>query len=333
MLQLLFLSLNSAAIVEAGTAKLDAFCRTDVIAGMEDVVCDESQDLFCDTNRVGSGFFQDPAEGLCSKIASVQCTCQNQGVSGVGKNGFTCEGGPVAYCGDPSEACFPAGAEYHPEEDGADELYPGKQIRGVRCDAQKQAQCTCANPNTPGSGQNGINCTAPGLAPGSGYCDQAGDACVPGGSMDEDGTEQLGEDAGGKYNDTTLNGVHCGALAKEADKAYPTVPPPPPPPCLVALTAEGCPSFSTAIGELGTKPEQFITSLFAVLLSISGGIALLLIIRAGYQMMTSQGEPQKLNNARDHLIAAIVGLIFLIFSFVVLQIIGFDILRIEGFGA
>jgi hypothetical protein len=69
-----------------------------------------------------------------------------------------------------------------------------------------------------------------------------------------------------------------------------------------------------------------------VLLGLSGGIALLLIMKAGYQLMTSEGKPEQIQAGRDQLIAAIVGLVFLIFSLVFLQIIGYDILRVPCFG-
>ncbi len=46
--------------------------------------------------------------------------------------------------------------------------------------------------------------------------------------------------------------------------------------------------------------------------------------------MTSQGKPETLQQGRDQLIAAIVGLLFLIFSFVLLQTIGVDILKLPG---
>jgi hypothetical protein len=138
--------------------------------------------------------------------------------------------------------------------------------------------------------------------------------------------------AGGEALAPSQDGT-CKKIDRSQKKIWPTMPPPPPPPCAEAIDANGkCNNFASAFGLLGTAPEQFITSLFAVLLSISGGVALLLIVKAGYQMMTSQGKPEQLNAGRDQLVAAIVGLVFLIFSFVILQVIGFDILQIPGFG-
>jgi len=112
-------------------------------------------------------------------------------------------------------------------------------------------------------------------------------------------------------------------------------PTPPPPPCAEfetnGPTKGSCKTVNTAIGPLGTAPQDFIKSIFGLILGLSGGLALLLIIYSGYQMMAAQGKPETLQAARDQLIAAIIGLIFIIFSLVILQIIGVDILKIPQF--
>jgi hypothetical protein len=93
-----------------------------------------------------------------------------------------------------------------------------------------------------------------------------------------------------------------------------------------------CRSVFTSLGfPLSTDPEGFVKSIFSFLLSISGGILLLIIIFSGYQLMTSHGDPEKTKAARERITSAIVGFLFLVFSFVILQVIGVDILRIPGF--
>lgn len=87
----------------------------------------------------------------------------------------------------------------------------------------------------------------------------------------------------------------------------------------------------TALGHFQTGPESFIKMIFGILLSLSGGIAVLLIIISGYRLMTSQGNPEKIQAAREQLTSAIIGLVFIIFSLSILQIIGVDILKIPGF--
>ena len=105
---------------------------------------------------------------------------------------------------------------------------------------------------------------------------------------------------------------------------YPT---PTPDAFLPILCGDTC---STAIGNIITHPEAFVGNLFAILLSLSGGVALILIIISGYRLMTSQGNPEKVQQAREQLTSAIIGLLFIIFSLAILQIIGVDILRIPG---
>ena len=169
-------------------------------------------------------------------------------------------------------------------------------------------------------------------------CANEGEACV--------GEGGVGKVDGGAANPccSTYNAnkqkLTClsGAQVVPADKSgtcgytdlSATLPAPPSPPCITWNNGK-CDSVQSAFGALSTTPESFVKTIFSILLSLSGGIALLLIMRAGYQMMVSQGKPEQLNAARDQLVAAIVGLVFLIFSFVLLQAIGFDLLKIPGF--
>lgn len=108
----------------------------------------------------------------------------------------------------------------------------------------------------------------------------------------------------------------------------------PPPPCAVGnwdpLSSDTCPTLNTAVGKIDTAPQTFIGSVFGLVLGLSGGIALLLIIYSGYQLIASQGNPEKLEAARQQLVSAIVGLLFIIFALVILQVIGVDILNIPG---
>lgn len=96
-------------------------------------------------------------------------------------------------------------------------------------------------------------------------------------------------------------------------------------------TITNCLEIDTAIGTVSTSPQGFVTKIFSVVLGLSGGIALILIIISGYKYMASQGNPEALKGATEGLISAIIGLLFIIFSFVILQIVGVDILQIPGF--
>lgn len=92
----------------------------------------------------------------------------------------------------------------------------------------------------------------------------------------------------------------------------------------------GCATVNTALGPIGTDPGSIVKSLMGILLGLSGGVAILLIIAAGFQLSVSRGNPEKVKEARERLTAAIVGLLFIIFSVAILQIIGIDLLHIPG---
>jgi len=95
------------------------------------------------------------------------------------------------------------------------------------------------------------------------------------------------------------------------------------------INANGtCP---TALGGLPTNISALLTTVFSIALSIAGVVALGLIIASGYRLMISQGNPEQVKNAREQLIAAIIGLLFIIFSLVIMQVISANILKIPGF--
>ena len=67
-------------------------------------------------------------------------------------------------------------------------------------------------------------------------------------------------------------------------------------------------------------------------LTMGGGVALLMILGSGFILSTSAGDPKRTGEAKEMLVAAITGLIFVIFSVAILQFIGFSVLQIPGFG-
>ena len=64
---------------------------------------------------------------------------------------------------------------------------------------------------------------------------------------------------------------------------------------------------------------------------LGGGISLLCIMFSAFQMQTSAGNAEKLKKAQELLTNCIIGLMVIIFSVLILKIIGVDILRIPGF--
>lgn len=88
----------------------------------------------------------------------------------------------------------------------------------------------------------------------------------------------------------------------------------------------------TAIGCIQTSPSEIFSKSMPIFLGIAGGIAFLLILFGGFQILASAGNPDQLNEGRELVSSAVAGLLLIIFSVFLLRLIGYDILRIPGFG-
>lgn len=102
-------------------------------------------------------------------------------------------------------------------------------------------------------------------------------------------------------------------------------------PCNIGSVVQNNPSKCEAVDTIPIDPLGFIMKLFTIGLSVAGIGALILIIVSGYRILMSRGNPDTIKSARETLTSAIVGLIFLIFSIVILSVIAGDILKIPGF--
>ncbi len=111
---------------------------------------------------------------------------------------------------------------------------------------------------------------------------------------------------------------------------YAGAPAPPPP-----LGVGGCQpdEIYTAIGCVpilngGNDLVPFMAFVLGWGVGIAGGIAFLLILYAGFQVMTSSGNPQRVQAGKELLGAAISGVLLLVFSTFILRVVGVDILKI-----
>lgn len=87
--------------------------------------------------------------------------------------------------------------------------------------------------------------------------------------------------------------------------------------------------INTAIGCIPVEDPNDIAAFFLRWgLGIAGGIAILLIITASFIIMTASGDPKKTQGGKELLTAAISGLVLIIFSVFILQLIGVTILDI-----
>jgi len=88
----------------------------------------------------------------------------------------------------------------------------------------------------------------------------------------------------------------------------------------------------TGLGCVQSSVQSFIQdTLLKLGIGLAGGISLLCIMFAAFQMQTSGGNAEKLKKAQELLTNCITGLMVIIFSTLILKIIGVDILKIPGF--
>lgn len=104
-------------------------------------------------------------------------------------------------------------------------------------------------------------------------------------------------------------------------------------------TADGRPVSSggdgirTAIGCIPTDPQILIESIIRYGTFAGGGVAFLLMLLAAIQMITAEGNPNVIKASQEKFYSAIIGLLLIIFSVLLLQVIGVDLLGLRGFGS
>jgi hypothetical protein len=90
-------------------------------------------------------------------------------------------------------------------------------------------------------------------------------------------------------------------------------------------------SLRTAIGCIPTDPQGLIGVILNFAIGLGGVISLLFMIIGAFKMITSAGSAEALKAGQDQFTSAVIGLLFVIFSVLLLQILGGDILNIPGF--
>lgn len=93
----------------------------------------------------------------------------------------------------------------------------------------------------------------------------------------------------------------------------------------------GSAGFVTAIGCIHTQPKLLVEDFLRFATGIGGGLAFMMMLFGAFQMLTSGGNPQNLQGGREVFQNALIGLLFVIFSVLLMKIIGIDILSIPGF--
>lgn len=104
-------------------------------------------------------------------------------------------------------------------------------------------------------------------------------------------------------------------------------------PKMAFAQSDGCAvnEIQTDFGCWPNDPDGFVQAFYNVGLAFVAGIAILAIIVGGYTIMTSQGNPEKLNVGKSWIFYAIVGLLLAVFGYVFIQVVVVDVLRVPGF--
>lgn len=91
---------------------------------------------------------------------------------------------------------------------------------------------------------------------------------------------------------------------------------------------EACVSQGMAYSALGgssgcfpTDPSAFAAEIIKILFGLAGGVAFIIMVYAAFLCITSKGDPQKAQACRETVTAAVVGLLMLIFSLLIVQVI------------
>ena len=96
------------------------------------------------------------------------------------------------------------------------------------------------------------------------------------------------------------------------------------------LGCNGTSEISTALGCIPVNPAQLAVWFLQKLLPIIGGIAFLLMIYGFILISTSEGDPKKIQAAKETVTSAITGLLFAVLGIFLMRLISVDILHIPG---
>jgi len=91
-------------------------------------------------------------------------------------------------------------------------------------------------------------------------------------------------------------------------------------------------NYYTVLGCLSTKPEKFVQSMLTIIMGAAGGIAFMAVLYGSATVLTSAGNPEKIQAGKDLITNSIIGILVIVFSVFLLRVVGFDILKIPGFG-
>lgn len=129
-----------------------------------------------------------------------------------------------------------------------------------------------------------------------------------------------------------LNSALSSALAHHSRTIFsgpcppPAVPTPRPP---VIPPPE---HIQTAIGCLDTQADILVSQIVDLIIKVGGAVAFLFLLTGAFKLITSGGDPDNLTEAKHIITSSLAGLLLIVFSVVILRIVGVDVLGIPGLG-
>lgn len=82
----------------------------------------------------------------------------------------------------------------------------------------------------------------------------------------------------------------------------------------------------TAFGPFPTTPWEFANRFVTIAIGVAGGVSFLLMVYGSFRLMFAAGNPESIQQGRQIITAAIIGLIVILFSVFLLRLIGISIL-------
>ncbi len=87
----------------------------------------------------------------------------------------------------------------------------------------------------------------------------------------------------------------------------------------------------TDFGCLASEPGQFASTIYSWGLGLIGGLALLFIVYGSFLVLSSQGDPVRLQNGKSYIVYSLIGLALALGGYAFYRIIAGNIIKIPGF--
>ena len=82
----------------------------------------------------------------------------------------------------------------------------------------------------------------------------------------------------------------------------------------------------TALGDIPANPRNLAQKIATMGIGLAGGIALILMVIGSIRVLTSSGDQQRLAAGREMIIAALAGLLFLVFAYFILGFLAANVI-------